>query len=278
MSNKCKIFKEGKKQSGITLVALVVTIVVLLVLAGVSIRLVLDNNGIIVRAGDARDRHEQAKANDETDLNNVSSWIDENVSGKEYEGLTVTSSTQGVVFTKSDGTTAGDINNIETGDIVKYGDYEYHYNQRFYYDRYSSEWKDDTTIGGWGVQIIDRTKTDYGELCGTIFDKKVKCLNWLFGGLGSRPNENIVRSPRIPNSVESMADTFHGCSKLTNIDKIPSSVQHMDYAFWGCNLNGTIIIDANPISYNNWVGWSGEGNITITGSSSMLNELAERIW
>ena len=38
---------ERKKQSGITLVALVVTIVVLLILAGVSINLVLGENGLI---------------------------------------------------------------------------------------------------------------------------------------------------------------------------------------------------------------------------------------
>ena len=55
-NNKGKIFKKGKKQAGITLVALVVTVVVLLILAGVSIRLVLDNNGIITKAGDARDK------------------------------------------------------------------------------------------------------------------------------------------------------------------------------------------------------------------------------
>ena len=55
-NNKGRIFKKGKKQAGITLVALVVTVVVLLILAGVSIRLVLDNNGIITKAGDARDK------------------------------------------------------------------------------------------------------------------------------------------------------------------------------------------------------------------------------
>ena len=36
-----------KKENGITLVALVVTIVVLLILAGVSISLVLNQNGVI---------------------------------------------------------------------------------------------------------------------------------------------------------------------------------------------------------------------------------------
>ena len=76
MEHKCKIFKKGNKQSGITLVALVVTIVVLLILAGVSIRLVLDNNGIISRAGDAKDKHEQGRVNDQTDLDTAEDEID----------------------------------------------------------------------------------------------------------------------------------------------------------------------------------------------------------
>ena len=39
-----------KKQSGITLVALVITIIVLLILAGVSISLVIGNNGVLTQA------------------------------------------------------------------------------------------------------------------------------------------------------------------------------------------------------------------------------------
>lgn len=42
-----------KKQNGITLVALVVTIVVLLILAGVSLSLVLGQNGIVTKAKQA---------------------------------------------------------------------------------------------------------------------------------------------------------------------------------------------------------------------------------
>ena len=53
-----------KKTKGITLIALVVTIVVLLILAGVSINMVLGENGIVTKAKDARDKTEQAKQND----------------------------------------------------------------------------------------------------------------------------------------------------------------------------------------------------------------------
>ena len=41
---------------------------VLLILAGVSINLVVGENGIVTKAGDARDKTEQAKANEEADL------------------------------------------------------------------------------------------------------------------------------------------------------------------------------------------------------------------
>ena len=68
MEHKCKIFKKGNKQSGITLVALVVTIVVLLILAGVSIRLVLDNNGIINKAGEASSRSKEESAKEKVEL------------------------------------------------------------------------------------------------------------------------------------------------------------------------------------------------------------------
>ena len=52
-----------KNKKGITLVALVVTIVVLLILAGVSINLVLGNNGIVKKAQDAKTKTAEDQEN-----------------------------------------------------------------------------------------------------------------------------------------------------------------------------------------------------------------------
>ena len=49
-----------KEQKGITLIALVITIIVLLILAGVSIAMLTGNNGILTRANDSK--AETAKA------------------------------------------------------------------------------------------------------------------------------------------------------------------------------------------------------------------------
>ena len=64
-------------ERGITLIALVVTIVVLLILAGVSISMLTGENGIIKQASNAKDATEQAKVEELVDLA-VNSIIGEN--------------------------------------------------------------------------------------------------------------------------------------------------------------------------------------------------------
>ena len=70
---------KNKQEKGITLIALVVTIVVLLILAGVSISLVLNNNGVISKAKDAKNQYAEAQTNEEKQLNEVTDWIDTKV-------------------------------------------------------------------------------------------------------------------------------------------------------------------------------------------------------
>ena len=60
-----------KKENGVTLVALVVTIIVLIILAGISINLVLGDNGIITIAKKAKENTELAKTDEETQLNEL---------------------------------------------------------------------------------------------------------------------------------------------------------------------------------------------------------------
>jgi len=61
---------------------LVVTIVVLLILAGVSISLLLDENGIIKKSKDARREYGTSKTNEQEQMDNAGDWIDEAVTGK----------------------------------------------------------------------------------------------------------------------------------------------------------------------------------------------------
>ena len=70
-----------KQETGITLIALVVTIVVLLILAGVSINAIFSENGIIKRAQDAQNKMDQATQNDLDSINELNNWLDSKING-----------------------------------------------------------------------------------------------------------------------------------------------------------------------------------------------------
>ena len=67
---------SGKGESGITLIALVVTIVVLLILAGITISLVFSENGIIAKAKEAAEKTNQAAINEQEQMNEVAGYLD----------------------------------------------------------------------------------------------------------------------------------------------------------------------------------------------------------
>ena len=60
-----------KRQNGITLISLVVTIVVLLILAGITISMVFSENGIIKKAQEARNKTMEAVVQEQADLNQL---------------------------------------------------------------------------------------------------------------------------------------------------------------------------------------------------------------
>ena len=82
----CEEENNMKKNKGITLVALVVTIVVLLILAGVSINLVLGNNGIIAKAKDAETKSAEASENDLKGMNALVSEMEGALAGNGSNG------------------------------------------------------------------------------------------------------------------------------------------------------------------------------------------------
>ena len=69
------------KEKGITLIALVVTIVVLLILAGVSLNAVFGQDGIIQKAKDSQNKMDEATQNDLDSINELNNWIDGKANG-----------------------------------------------------------------------------------------------------------------------------------------------------------------------------------------------------
>ena len=65
-----------KNNKGITLIALVITIIVLLILAGVSIAMLTGQNGVLKRANDASDDSKRAEIADKVNMAIQSAYTD----------------------------------------------------------------------------------------------------------------------------------------------------------------------------------------------------------
>ena len=91
MENKLKDIKikSTTKSNGITLIALVITIVVLLILAGVSIAMLTGNNGILTQAKLAKENTDLAKEEEKNKLSNNNEYINEQT-GNAVPGKIVT--------------------------------------------------------------------------------------------------------------------------------------------------------------------------------------------
>ena len=81
-----------RKERGITLIELVITIIILLILAGITIGLVTGDNGILTQAAREKEETENAAANEANMLNAMeqiisdkTNGIEESVPGKYYD-------------------------------------------------------------------------------------------------------------------------------------------------------------------------------------------------
>ena len=89
MKEKSKIIKgrritiveKLKENKGITLIALVITIIVLLILAGVSIAMLTGENGILSQAAKAKEETEKAQANEALILEEYNKFLNNAVGG-----------------------------------------------------------------------------------------------------------------------------------------------------------------------------------------------------
>ena len=87
--NNKKLFKKIKKQvQGITLIALVVTVIILLILAGVALSLTVGNNGLFRRAQNAADTWQIAEQNEQSEMDEAVDFIDNYVTGINIEQVT----------------------------------------------------------------------------------------------------------------------------------------------------------------------------------------------
>ena len=85
-----EIKKKKLQEQGITLIALVITIILLLILAGVTLNAAIGENGLFERAKLAREKYEEAETDESRKLENLESEIDKQL----RESITTVTNTE----------------------------------------------------------------------------------------------------------------------------------------------------------------------------------------
>ena len=114
-----KIMKEKQKNiKGITLISLVITIIILIILAGISINLILGENGLFSKAKQAKEEYLNAQVAEQEGINNLEKQIEELNKGLPQNTHETDAGTEVQIPSKWLTTTAAYVE-TKTGEIVK---------------------------------------------------------------------------------------------------------------------------------------------------------------
>ena len=171
-----------KNKNAITLIALVVTIVVLLILAGVTISLLLDENGIIAKSKDARNANRAGAIKEEITLWKADKFAADNGAGshESMDDFLARLKTRGLI-SDEDIATIKDTRKLQVGKetivfpsdaktlVQAFKDNEIKVGDYLNYNDYVDETKTCTTLtneNGWADQKYTATKNTYWQVLG----------------------------------------------------------------------------------------------------------------
>lgn len=223
-----------KNEIGITLIALVITVIVLLILAGVTIATLTGDNGILTRTQEAKEETEQAQKDEEKILNSYEDTINE-YAGIDWDTVLANAEMhpdQKISTAIGVGTDGRAVNM----DLWIYSAYEDGYalnsSEVLAGNIQNASYSNDNIE-------TDSTKEGYGKIQGTIPTyisednggswKPVVNLNRTFYHC-----TNLISMPEIPTTVVVLHGTFMGCTSLQNMTDIPNSVTNMQSTFYNC--------------------------------------------
>ena len=170
-----KTMKKKVKQKGVTLIALVITIIVLIILAGVAINALVGENGIITQAQKAKTDTEQGKREEQGGLLSLEQQIDEAL-GQTYivdKGVNkpvLTTGMKAIKFTQPSESAKGEVRDSSA-------------NETDWYDYNSKKWANAQTEDGsmwvwiprYAYKVNDNETFDIKFLIGTTdnyYDEK----------------------------------------------------------------------------------------------------------
>lgn len=287
------------KNKGITLIALVITIIVLLILAGVTITVLTGNDGILSQAAKAKQENEKASIIEEIRLDIATKQTDNLGSINEDEfyeilGRYGTISADEITLTTTKGNYDILISDIYSGEVASslvttpLSSWEYTLddeNKTITLTKYIGADAKIFIPGSFGINdtmynailsrvYTDSERNDNGPFChNTIiaevkFDDSIQIVSnngyGLFKGCS-----NLEKVYNIPNQCTRLDYAFTECTKLNYFAEIPESVTNLSYTFANTNLKNapTIPINVNLMERTFFQCSQLEGTIIIKSNN-----------
>ena len=300
-----------KSNKGITLVALIITIIVLLILAMVSISLII-NSGIITKSKSAVDRYSDEEIQEmiktgyseykmsqftgqalslRQAINNSGLAItDEDITGEGPWTITV----GGKSYTLSTNGAVGIAEVIDMNTVI--ANAQKHPNQTSTDDIGIDMYGNSVNLDYWDYELNQTNDTfgtgkDIGSgmrsvgYKGQISDVDGKIVGeipqfikkddktYTLTSLGyCFKHLSLTTAPTIPNSVTDMGSTFNGCTSLTTVGNIPNSVTDMNYTFKGCTSLTTVGTIGNSVTN---MGSTFDGCTSLTTVGNIPNSVTD---
>ena len=222
-----------KNKNAITLVALVVTIVVLLILAGVTISLLLDENGIIAKSKDARNANRAGTIRDEISLWEADKVASENGAGshESMDAFLARLKTRGLI-NDEDIQKIKDTRELQVGkEIIKFpsdaktlvqafNDGELQVGDYLNYNDYVDESKTYTTKtneNGWADQKYTATKNTYWQVLGLDeTGERLMLISQSPIKKEMKTGDTVEDWKKIPYLVLKGAYSYVNCEKILN--------------------------------------------------------------
>ena len=275
-----------KKEKGITLIALVITIVVLIILAGVSISMLTGENGIITKAKESKEENRGGTVEERRDLWLANISLDENTNSQVAQELP-----ELLADLKEEGLLSDDeITYINENGYIQIGS---HFIDFRLYNSNEIDWSKlepglyetgtSNMIKSWeelkseGYILVENSKLSQfilrGEMNGDlIISDEINELGVLANNPCGYYSDVKTTGIYIPETIKEIADNafsdfsslkkivlpeglnkigysfFYDCTSLTSIN-IPNSVTSIgDYTFSGCSSLTNITIPENVTS------------------------------
>ena len=149
-----------KKNNGITLIALVITIIVLLILAGVSIATLTGQNGILTRASDAKEQTEIASVKEQAQLD-IANWVADKMKNGEDATVDTPEKVKEILEAANSNNENKYYKELQTDKIITPSGYEILYEELY----------TNSTTGG---EVTEVTAANYGDKVDGYISQKEK--------------------------------------------------------------------------------------------------------